>query len=284
MKQQKFHKENMKSNLALRFKGIVNSMSNMGIRGKLFLSVILSIAIIFSIVSLVIYSNAKKIIIDDLHSSLSYEKGQIGEKVNQMLQPASDSVQMLNANAYVRDYISEVSSKETVKSTSGYSELIRTLNLIKNNNKNLLNVYIGIDSANKLITHDEFEPPADYNLKERGWYVATVQNKSLTVTDPYIDALTGKMVVSLSSPIMDDSGKVIGAAGVDISTEQITEALSAFNYKGSGFAMLTDKTGAFIYHPNSDYILLKKMGDLGEDWKAIGDKIVQWGNDVVDSF
>ncbi|MDQ0195770.1 methyl-accepting chemotaxis protein [Paenibacillus wynnii] len=281
MKQQDFHKEKMKSILVLRFQKIVNSISNMGIRGKLFLSVILSITIIFSIVSLVIYSNAKKIIIEDLNSSLSYEKGQIAEKVNQMLQPASDSVQMLNANAYVRDYISQVSSKETVKSTSGYSELIRTLNLIKNNNKNLLNVYIGIASANKLITHDEFEPPADYNLKERGWYMTTVQNKRLTVTDPYIDALTGKMVVSLSSPIMDDSGKVIGAAGVDISTEQITEALSAFNYKGSGFAILTDKTGAFIYHPNSDYILLKKMGDLGEDWKAVGDKIVQWGTDVI---
>ncbi|WP_410513433.1 methyl-accepting chemotaxis protein [Paenibacillus sp. BR2-3] len=293
MTQGKFDKEKMKSELRSRLQKMmqsikefrpqkaVHSISNMGIRGKLFLSVILSVVFIFMVVSIVIYSNAKKIIIEDLNSSLTYEKGQIATKVHQLLQPASDSVELLNANAYVRDFITGVSSAETVKTSSGYSELIRTLNLIKNNNKNLLNVYIGIDSVNKVITQDEFEPPADYNMKERSWYAITAQNKRLTVTDPYIDAGSGKMVVSLSAPILDDSGKLIGVASADISTEEITQALSAFNYKGSGFATLIDKTGTFIYHPNSDYVLLQKMSDLGEDWKAIGETMVQWGNNVV---
>jgi len=263
------------------FQKSMHSISNMGIRGKLFLSVILSVVVIFLVVSMVIYSNAKKVIIEDLHSSLSYEKGMIGEKVNQLLQPASDSVEMLNASAYVRDFITKANSPDTLKSTSGYSELIRTLNLIKNNNKTLLNVYIGLDSINKLVTQDEFEPPADYDLKKRSWYATTVKSKHLTVTDPYTDAISGKMVVSLSAPIMDDNGKVIGVAGVDISTEQITETLKAFNYKGSGYATMIDETGAFIYHPTTDYILLKKMSELGEDWKSIQTKMEQWGNDVI---
>ncbi|WP_379136645.1 methyl-accepting chemotaxis protein [Paenibacillus sp. sgz500958] len=260
---------------------VVNSISNMGMRGKLFASVILSVVLIFVVVSVVIYGNAKKIIVEDLNSSLNYEKEQISVKVDQLLQPAEDSVKLINANAYVRDYITAVSTKETFKETPGYTELIRTLNLIKDNNSSLLNVYIGIDSINQVITQDEFEPPADYNMKERSWYTNTVQSKKLTVTDPYIDAGSGKMVVSLSAPIVDDSGKIIGVASADISTEQITEVLGAFNYKGSGFATLIDKTGTFIYHPNSDYVLLKKMGDLGGDWKTVGEKMVQWGNDVV---
>lgn len=274
MAQQKTYKEKLKLQKINRF------ISNMGIRGKLFLSVILSVIVIFALVASVIYSNAKSIIIEDLNSSLMYEKEQIRVQVNQLLQPASDSVGLLNANAYVRDFITGVSSAETVKTTEGYSALIRTLNLIKENNKNLLNVYIGIDSVNKVITQDEFEPPADYNMKERSWYAATAQSKTLTVTDPYIDAGSGKMVVSLSAPILNDSGNVIGVASTDISTEQITEALSAFNYKGSGYATLIDKTGTFIYHPNSDYVLLQTMSDLGEDWKAVADKMLQWGNDV----
>lgn len=257
------------------------AVRNMGIRGKLFLSVILTVVAIFFVVAVVIYSNARQVIVDDLYTSLSYEKEKIGVSVNDLLQPASDSVELLNANAYVRNFIAEVDSADTVKATEGYSELIQTLNLIKNNNKNLLNVYIGLDAVNTLIMQDEFEPPADYNMMERGWYSSTVQNNRLTVTDPYIDASSGKMVVSVTAPILNDAGKLIGVAGADISTEQIIQALSAFNYNGSGFAILIDKTGTFIYHPDTDNILLQKMGDLGADWNALGDKMVQWGANVI---
>jgi methyl-accepting chemotaxis protein len=278
---QKAGKRGQGAKLSSALKSLISSFSNMGIRGKLFLSVIISVVAIFVIVSVVIYSNAKQIIVDDLNHSLTYEKGDISVKVNELLQPASDSVELLNANAYVRDFIARVNNADTIKTTDGYSELIRTLNLIKGNNKNLLNVYIGLDGVNKLITQDEFEPPADYNMKDRSWYSITAQNKRVTVTDPYIDAGSGKMVVTVSSPLLDDSGKLIGVAGADISTEQITQALSAFNYNGSGYAILIDKTGTFIYHPDTDNILLKKMGDLGEDWKAVGDKMVQWGTNVI---
>ncbi|QSF45575.1 methyl-accepting chemotaxis protein [Paenibacillus tianjinensis] len=263
------------------WKSSIGEVRNMGIRSKLFLSVILSVVAIFVIVSVVIYSNAKQIIVDDLHSSLSYEKEKISVKVGDLIQPASDSVELLNANAYVRNFIAQVDSADTVKTTEGYSELIQTLNLIKDSNKNLLNVYIGLDAVNKVITQDEFEPPADFNMKERGWYATTVQNNKLTVTDPYIDAGSGKMVVSVTAPILNDAGKLIGVAGADISTEQIIQALSAFNYNGSGFAILIDKTGTFIYHPDTDNILLQKMSDLGADWKAVGEKMVQWGANVI---
>ncbi|MFD2874963.1 cache domain-containing protein [Paenibacillus rhizoplanae] len=89
------------------------------------------------------------------------------------------------------------------------------------------------------------------------------------------------MVVSVSTPLLDDSGKLIGVASADISIEQITAALGAFNYKGSGYAVLVDETGTFIYHPNPDHILLKKMADLGGAWKAVGDKMLQWGSNVI---
>lgn len=259
----------------------MKALRNMGIRGKLFLSVILSVVVIFIAVSAVIYSNAEQLIVDGLKSSLTYEKGEIGVQVNDLLQPAVDSVTLLNANAYLRDFILRVKDAQTLKNTEGYAELIQTLNLIKNNNKDLLNVYIGLDAVNKVITQDEFEPPADYVLKERSWYSATAANKRVTITNPYIDAGSGKMVVSVSTPLLDDSGKLIGVASADISIEQITAALGAFNYKGSGYAVLVDETGTFIYHPNPDHILLKKMADLGGAWKAVGDKMLQWGSNVI---
>ncbi|NJJ40513.1 methyl-accepting chemotaxis protein [Paenibacillus apii] len=260
---------------------VLHMFSDMGIRGKLFLAVIVSVVIILTVMASVIYTNAKKVIVSDLLQSLDYEKGQISSKVNDLLLPAGNSVQLLGANAFVREFIASVPSPDQVKTTEGYTGLVLTLNLTKDSNKNLLNVYIGLDSVNKVITQDEFEPPADYNMKERAWYATTVKNNRLTVTDPYIDAGSGKLVVTLSAPIVDDSGKLLGVAGADISIDQMTKELKSFNYKGSGFALLINKTGTFIYHPNSDYILLKKIGELGADWKAVGDKMMQWGSSVT---
>ncbi|WP_150274770.1 methyl-accepting chemotaxis protein [Paenibacillus tepidiphilus] len=262
------------------WRSLASRYSSMGIRGKLFMYVIVSVVVIFMIVALVIHNNAKQIIVQDLNRSLSYEKGEINATINDMLQPAVNSVELLNANAYLRGFIQRVDSADTAQSTEGYSELIATLNLIKDSNSNLLNVYLGLEQTGKLITQDEFEPPADFKLKERSWYASTAKNKRLTITDPYIDAGSGKMVVSVSTPILDDSGKLLGVASADISTEQITEALGSFNYNGSGFAILIDKTGTFIYHPNADNILLQTMADLGEDWQALGSKMTQWGEKV----
>lgn len=273
--------EEGKSSGPSKLASLPHSLSNMGIRGKLFLSVIASVVVIFVIVSVIIYSNAKKIIVDDLHSELSHKKQGISTQINDLLEPAENSVELINTNAYVRDYIAQVGTTGNVKTTPGYSELIRTLNLIKNDNPNLLSVYIGLDASNKLISQDEFEAPADYNMKERGWYKNTVRNNRLTITEPYIDADSGKLVITLSTPILDDNAKLIGVAGVDITTAQMSEAISSFNYKGSGYAMLIDKQGKFIYHPKAEYIMKQTLSKLGGDWSKLADTITQWGNNVI---
>lgn len=249
---------------------LLNSISNMGLRGKLFFSVILSVVLIFAAVAVIIYDNAKQVITGQLNDSLTYEKEHISVTVDQMLKPAEDSVQLLNANAFVRGYISSAQSAQDTKSTPGFNEMVRTLKLIKDSNPNLLNVYIGLDRANTLITdHADFVPPPDFVLKERGWYKTTVANKRLTITDPYIDMTSGKMVVAVSVPILNDANEIIGVAGVDISTEQISQVLGSFHYTDNSYAFLVDKTGKFIYHPNQAYILQKKMDELGADWTAV---------------
>ncbi|MBT2289106.1 methyl-accepting chemotaxis protein [Paenibacillus albidus] len=271
--------EKEKSLFGIRKK--VQALGNMGIRGRLLLSVLVTVVVIFVAVSLLIYSKAKTMIVAELDSSLAHKKEQIRVEVNNLLQPASNSVELLNANAYVREYISQVKAADQVKSTDGYNELIRTLNMIKETNANLLNVYIGLDAANKIVTHDELETPPDFKMKERDWYAVTSRNKRLTISDPYIDVSSGKTVIGVSTPILNDSGSLLGVASVDISTEKITQALSAFNYKGNGYAVLIDKSGKLIYHPNSDYVLKQKMADLGTDWKSVSDIMLQWGDDVV---
>lgn len=256
-------------------------LRNMGVRRKLSLSVLAAVLVIFFAMAAVIYGQTQEMVSDALTNELTHEKQEIGTAIDQMLLTAEDSAKMIESNAYIRKFAAGLPSGGEPGDAAGYTELVRTLNLIKDGNANLLNVYIGLDAANQLVTQDEFVPPADFVLKERSWYASAVQNGKTTVTDPYIDAGSGKMVITVSVPVKDDQGKLLGVAGADISTEQMTAALGGFNYKGEGYALLTDRKGTFIHHPDADNILLKTIGELGGNWSRVGERMNKGETGVI---
>jgi methyl-accepting chemotaxis protein len=51
------------------------------------------------------------------------------------------------------------------------------------------------------------EMPADYDPRDRGWYKQAMERKGeIVISDPYVSASTGEMVVSVSQTNADGSG------------------------------------------------------------------------------
>lgn len=251
----------------------MNKKVGFGIRARMFILIILSVAIILFTMSGFIYSKAKKIITEQIKEDLEGSKYNIAKDVSNTLETAKLFVDELNNNSYIKDFIIDANSRETVKTTEGYENLIKTLNLVKNQNSNLLNVYVGIDHLNYLITHNEFDLPSDFDMKGRGWYVEAVKNKGLAITEPYIDTATGLLVVTVCTPINNENGEIIGVAGIDISLQSISDIMSGFSYAKTGHAILSDNSGKLIYHPNSE-LILKDTIDNADMFGAIGSKMM----------
>ena len=74
------------------------------------------------------------------------------------------------------------------------------------------------------------------------------------LTEPYVDVNTGGMVLTISTPVYNSAGNLLGVAGMDIALDDIVTTVSQYKIGESGFVALLSSDGMFIYHPTSESI------------------------------
>lgn len=94
----------------------------------------------------------------------------------------------------------------------------------------------------------------DYVAQERGWYKSAKSTKNIVVTDPYIDAITGKIVITVASPLLSDNGTVLGVCGLDIEVTELVALSQELKADMNGYAVLVDAADNIVVHAqNPDY-------------------------------
>lgn len=113
----------------------------------------------------------------------------------------------------------------------------------------IMNAYIGLDDK-RMILYPTQELPKDYDPTTRSWYTNAVNANKLVWSDPYADAATNIMVVSVSMPIYDDSNSFVGVLTLDISLGKMTEFISTSSIGEAGYMALYDSVGIAVAHPD----------------------------------
>ncbi|KAJ50407.1 methyl-accepting chemotaxis protein [Clostridium tetanomorphum] len=254
---------------------------NKSITNKILLAFFSLIVIVFFSTGAIVDNYVKKIVIDNSEKSLSNDATILSKNIDDFFSKNKDIVELLSSNQNILDYLNEVKTKDNVKLSNKYTNIVKTLANIKNSNKNLSLVYIVFDNANYIITNDEWKAPSDWNLHSRQWYIDTVAAGKLFFTDPYVDKVTGKMVVSATVPIFDKNKKSLGAVGIDILIDELPAIMSNYKVGDTGYAVLVDKKGTVMYHPDKSKILkdniAKYEGTLGQ----IGKRMIKGETAVV---
>ncbi len=257
-----------------------------GIKTKFLFAVLSVVFIILLSVSVLIFLQAKSTILAGLRDTISAESDSISKSVNESIAMPATVVQQMSTNELFKQYMGKVKTREEIKAFAEYPIIIKTLKEIKATNSNFSAAYIGLDSIAYIITDGEWDNPADYILKEREWYKNTIKSGKITFTDPYLDANTGQMVITISIPLKDSNGATLGVAGVDMTIDKISDYMKTFKIKNTGYAFLIDSKGTMLYHPQKDLILkdnvTKYKGLAGE----IGAKMIKGekGMDTVDIY
>lgn len=115
---------------------------------------------------------------------------------------------------------------------------------------NFENLYLGIGENGNFLKYDgTFRTPQthDYDSRARPWYKV----EGATVSEPYVDYTTKKLVISVSAPIKRD-GKIIGVIGSDIFIDTIVDTILNINLNNIGFAYLLDNSGKIIVHKDKN--------------------------------
>ena len=88
------------------------------------------------------------------------------------------------------------------------------------------------------------------------WFHESYKSGKEYITEPYNWKLEGQTVfgVSMSMPVKETGGNVIGVAGVDIMLTELSKDLAALKPLGTGSVHLLSQTGHWISHPNNELL------------------------------
>ncbi len=134
--------------------------------------------------------------------------------------------------------------------------------------------YFG-SAQGEMTRHDPALNTANYDPRARPWYQNADKAGKLIVTPPYASVTMQQMVVTLAEPV-SHQGRVIGVAGADLSLDALIDEVLAMKVQGEGYAMLLDRTGLIVGHPNKE-LALKQVAEL--DPGLTGAALDAWSRD-----
>lgn len=95
--------------------------------------------------------------------------------------------------------------------------------------------------------------PDDYDARKRPWYVGAKQKAGTILTEPYVDAFTNKLTISVASPVGKGSD-FKGVTGADFNIEALTKMVADVDLGGMGYAYLVADNGTILVHSDSKFL------------------------------
>ncbi|MDE5859091.1 MAG: hypothetical protein K2H23_01670, partial [Oscillospiraceae bacterium] len=128
------------------------------------------------------------------------------------------------------------------------------LNVVHPCSSSIMNGYLAWETDTVGMVCSIYPVADNYVAQERGWYQTAKSTKEKVVTDPYIDAITGKIVITVASPLLSDSGTVLGVCGLDIEVTELVALSQKLKADTNGYAVLVDAADNIVVHAqNSEY-------------------------------
>ncbi len=97
---------------------------------------------------------------------------------------------------------------------------------------------------------DGWEAGPDYDPRVRPWYIDAKAKGRLVVTDPYIDASSKKVIISVGTPVKQ-SGKMIAGMFYDMELTGLADLVNQANLLDAGYLFIVTADGTTIAHPDA---------------------------------
>ena len=105
-------------------------------------------------------------------------------------------------------------------------------------------------------------PPADFDMQSRLWHQNAVKDQTkVCYTEPYVDANTGLLNITLSYRVLDKNGKLIGIAAADIVLDALSEAVKNIKLSTNSQIHIITKDGLYLTNDNFDKIMTDNYFD-----------------------
>ena len=115
--------------------------------------------------------------------------------------------------------------------------------------------YLGTESGGFTMRPDE-QMPADYDPRSRPWYKDALAAGGTTLTEPYVDAATSELIITIATP-----ARPAGVVGGDLSLQTLVNIINALDFDGIRYAFLVSADGKILVHPDKN-LVMKNLKDI----------------------
>ncbi|EGX6962762.1 MULTISPECIES: methyl-accepting chemotaxis protein [unclassified Vibrio] len=179
----------------------------------------------------------------------SQTQEQIDSSVNEILTSVGNTVHSeMNAKKDLARSITEVI--ELDPSSHSYVQNILERPTPKSS---FLAIGFGYESNGFVIENDDgWDAGPDYDPRQRPWFIAAKSKGDLVVTDPYVDASSKNVIISVGTPVKEN-GQFLAGMFYDLELTTLSDLVNQVNLFDAGYLFLVTADGTTIAHPQSKY-------------------------------
>ncbi len=113
--------------------------------------------------------------------------------------------------------------------------------------------YLG-DATGHFTIRPDAKMPDGFDPRVRPWYKGAESSSTSTLTEPYIDAATGQLIISIATA-SKKAGQSVGVVGGDLSLQSLVDTLAARDFDGMGYVFLVSADGKILVHPDKALVM-----------------------------
>lgn len=145
---------------------------------------------------------------------------------------AKSSTEVIELDPQNRQTVKEILEKPTLKSS-------------------FLAVGFGYEADGFVIENDDgWDAGPDYDPRVRPWFIDAKSQGQLVVTDPYVDASSKKVIISIGTPVKEN-GRFIAGMFYDVELGGLADLVNSVNLLDAGYMFIVTDNGTTIAHPDS---------------------------------
>ncbi|MBM7702762.1 methyl-accepting chemotaxis protein [Metabacillus iocasae] len=235
---------------------------------KLVVSFTLFITLLLLFVSGGAYQFTKKEIEENVKVQSQTMVQEVKRNINLYLNMYSGHINQFSQNDVVINFLRQENG-ETKEGENGYftwPTVEKEFATFTKQYPNIALQYIGAESKG-LFSVPQVTMDASYDPRGRGWYIQAKNNPNEVIyTEPYEDASTGEIVVTIAKAVTDpESKQLLGVVASDLELGTLNKIIEQVNVSYKGYGFLFDETGTALAHPTEagnnlmDFPFIKKM-------------------------
>lgn len=248
----------------------------MGMRTKLIIMFVLLITIPLMALGTVSYKKSVHIMETSFEDTTLNILQKISDTIDNFTKGYEESVLQMALDPKVQ---------QIVMNPEALDDVFASFKAYTDSHKEAMYMYMGTVNKDMYMYPIE-ELPEGYDPTSRPWYQEAVKRNTLIWTEPYADASSGELIISVAKPVYNklNRNELVGVLAVDISLDVLTEKISNIKLGEKGYPILVSRDGNIMTHKFKE--LIGKPVPVPEVKEAMNQKnegIVryQWEEDGV---